>query len=256
MRIIEPTACLRPFIKAFIIVESSGDTVNHLLPDTAVTLAFRYKGAVSYLNSGLNGPLLPAFSVSGIRKSPKTVHYSGNSGNILVQFREGGAAAFFPLPIHELFESNLSLDNFFGSPKIRQLEEQISYADSMEEKIKIIERFLIAKIPAQQPDLLIASSIEKINTANGMLRIKALAEDLYISHDAFEKRFRKTVGATPKQFADIVRMKFLISQGKLNRPLTGSALDAGFFDQSHFIREFRKFTGRTPTEFFSLNISL
>jgi AraC-like DNA-binding protein len=47
-------------------------------------------------------------------------------------------------------------------------------------------------------------------------------------------------------------MKFMISQGLLSKPLAEAALDAGFFDQSHFIREFRKFAGETPRVFFGL----
>lgn len=85
-----------------------------------------------------------------------------------------------------------------------------------------------------------------------MLSVKELSDNLHVSLDVFEKRFRKTVGTTPKQFADIVRMKALIGQAPANGPLLNSALDAGFFDQSHFIRNFKKFTGQTPKEFFNV----
>jgi methylphosphotriester-DNA--protein-cysteine methyltransferase len=72
-----------------------------------------------------------------------------------------------------------------------------------------------------------------------------------MSLDPFEKRFRKVIGATPKQFGDIIRMKALIERRRNQDLLVNTALEAGFFDQSHFIRTFKKFTGKTPRHFFN-----
>jgi AraC-like DNA-binding protein len=248
MQIIEPASCLTPYIKAFMIVESNDERSNRLLPDTALVMAIRYKGTVRYIHEESNR-YLPAFSLSGLRRSSSIVHYSRDSGNILVQFKSTGAAAFFPQPLHELFASNISLDNFFSPSELRALEDQVYCPGTIEHKVKIVEQFLISKLNYQAPDLLIAGAIQKIQSTGGLLKIRQLADSLAISHDAFEKRFRKTVGATPKQYASIVRMKTLINQLQLNEPLTTLALEAGFFDQSHFIREFKRFTGQTPTDF-------
>ncbi|MHA4736883.1 response regulator transcription factor [Dyadobacter sp. MSC1_007] len=249
MQIFKPVSCLAPFVKSFVVVESSEALVNRLLPDTSVVAAIRLNGAVQIESSGGNSAL-PLFSLSGLRKSFRLVEYGKNSANILVQFKEGGAAAFFRLPIHELFETNVALDEFFRPSELMQLEEQLGTTGSIEKKVAIVQQFFIERIRNEKTDMLIAKSVEKITAANGVLDVKDLSESLYISRDAFEKRFRKAVGTAPKQFADIVRMKALIGRAHLTDSLLDSALSAGFFDQSHFIRNFKRFTGLTPKDFF------
>lgn len=250
MQIFEPASCLDPFIKAFVVVESNGTLVNRLLPDTSVVAAIRLQGLVHYQEENGNARL-PVLSISGLRKSFKIAEYGKNSANILVQFKEGGAAAFFDLPIHELFELNVGLDQFFKASELMLLEEQLGAAKSIQSKVNVVQQFFMARVRNRKSDLLIAHSVEKIKAARGLLSVKELSDNLYVSLDVFEKRFRKVVGTTPKQFADIVRMKALIGQGTINGQVLESALDAGFFDQSHFIRNFKKFTGQTPKEFFN-----
>lgn len=249
MQIFKPVSCLAPFVKSFVVVESSETLVSRLLPDTSVVAAIRLNGAVQ-IESFDGNSALPLFSLSGLRKSFRLVEYGKNSANILVQFREGGAAAFFRLPIHELFETNVALDEFFRPSELMRLEEQLGTAGSIEKKVGIVQQFFIERIRYQKADLLVAKSVEKITAANGVLDVKDLSDSLYISRDAFEKRFRKAVGTAPKQFADIVRMKALIGRAHLTDSLLDSALSAGFFDQSHFIRNFKRFTGLTPKDFF------
>ncbi|MBT2562536.1 helix-turn-helix transcriptional regulator [Pedobacter sp. ISL-64] len=177
--------------------------------------------------------------------------YGKNSANILVHFKEGGANAFLDLPLHELFESNVELAHFFPPSELRALEDQIALREPIQAKVSLVQNFFISQLRHNHPDRLIANAIEKIKMANGTISVKDLSKNLYISIDAFEKRFRKTVGATPKQFSDIVRMKSLITQAHANRSFFNTALNAGFFDQSHFIRNFKAFSGQTPKEFLS-----
>jgi AraC-like DNA-binding protein len=59
------------------------------------------------------------------------------------------------------------------------------------------------------------------------------------------------VGTSPKKFASIVRLKHVIHQYNPDHSLTELAYEAGFYDQAHFIKEFKLFTGATPEKFFS-----
>jgi AraC-like DNA-binding protein len=92
--------------------------------------------------------------------------------------------------------------------------------------------------------------MQKIKDTNGNLRIKELATSLAISQDPFEKRFRRVIGTSPKQFSNIVRLKHVIEGYQPALSLTDTALAAGYFDQAHFIKEFKSFTGQTPKDFF------
>ena len=244
-----PAKKLSPFIKAYLVIESRDGLENRVLPDTSLVMVFRFKGMVKQLVNSLDEEL-PSFVVTGLRKSGKQVNYSGNSGNVLVLFNEAGAAAFFKEPLHELFEENIPLGDLSGYRNLSAIEERLCEAADNADRIRLVEEFLLSRLGSYDPDKLILTALEKIHASKGLLRIKELADSLYISQDAFEKRFRKIVGTSPKQFSNIVRMKSIISDGRQNQVLADLAFNAGYFDQSHFNKDFKLFTGQTPKDFF------
>jgi len=250
-----PVKALSPFVKAYLIIECPDEQVNRVLPDTSLVMAFRYKGQVNYRTNDIIRNDLPASLVTGLRKSGRLINYSRNAANILILFKAAGAAAFFKEPLNELFEDSVSLSNFTGYRHVADIEEQLAGAANNTQRIALIERFLLSRLCNPQADALIAAAMEKIRQAKGIIRIKELAGSLYISQDAFEKRFRRVVGASPKQFSYIVRMKSILSANLKKQTLAGIAFDAGYFDQPHFNKDFKLFTGQTPGDFLKSSIS-
>jgi AraC-like DNA-binding protein len=246
-----PSEILRPYVKAFMIIESENGMENRIIPDTSVAMAFRFKGVVSEIKNGTTD-IMPAAVITGIRKNSRLIQYASVSSTLIVSFHEAGASAFFKLPLHELFGITVSLDNLIDQQTVLDVEDQLSCAKSHAQRILIIETFLRSMLIEDKTDKLIVHAIHKINQAHGLIRIQDLVAELPISTDAFEKRFRKTVGTSAKQFSSIVRLKFLISQHPNHESLTETALAAGYFDQAHFIKDFKSFTGQTPTDFFKL----
>jgi len=240
-----PVAILQPFIKSFMIIESEYAVQNQILPDTAVVMAFRLRGTVVENDQ----VILPAAALGGLRKTYRSLSYAGNTANLLIVFREDGAAAFFKEPMHELFGGSASLDNFIRRQQLEDITEQLAAAPDNLACIDIIQRFLCTTWKQAKPDLLVQEAVRNIRLAGGNLRIKDLLQELHISQDAFEKRFRKITGASPKQFASIVRLRNLINRAD-GSTLTELAYEAGYFDQAHFIKDFKSFTGRTPREFY------
>jgi AraC-like DNA-binding protein len=244
-----PTALLRPFVKAYRIIESQDEITNRVLPNTSLAVAFCYKGQVSYITNN-NQENLPTSTVSGLRKSVRLIHYLNDSATIIILFKDTGAKAFFKQPIYELFEESVSLDNFITKQETTIIEEQLAEAKTNFQRIIIIENFLLSKIVDHRSDKLISIAIEKINSTKGCIKIKELANTLYISNDAFEKRFRKEVGTSPKRFSSIVRLNSIIKLRKQNQSLADITFEAGYYDNSHFHKDFKLFTGQTPAEFF------
>lgn len=244
-----PTESLRPFIKAYRIIESQGELINRVVPNTSFAIAFRLKGQISYI-SDTHKTTLPTSTFSGLRKSVRLINYAPETAALIVLFKETGVSAFFKQPIHELFEESVSLDNFFSHPEVAVLEERLAETGNNKTKIAVVEQFLYSKLLYHKPDSLVSEAIGKIYLNNGTLKIRELADGLFISQDAFEKRFRKVTGATPKQFASIVKMKAVIRQKSAPSSFLDIALENGYFDQSHFNKDFKLFTGQTPTDFF------
>ncbi|NML36625.1 AraC family transcriptional regulator [Chitinophaga sp. G-6-1-13] len=245
-----PSPHLQPFIQVYRVIESQDEKVNRVLPDTTPAIAFRFKGQVRYLEGEQSTVVLPAAVISGLRNTVRLINYQPDTATMIVQFKAAGAAAFFKTPLHELFEHSVSLDHFINRQQITDLEEQLSAATTDAQRVLLLDNFLLAQLRFPRQDTLVLNALQQIHIANGDVNMKALATSHYISQDAFEKRFRKVMGTTPKQMASIIRMRAVLQQPPAGRNLTHLALDAGYFDQAHFNRSFKRFTGLTPTAFF------
>jgi len=248
-----PADILKPFVEHYLFIESEQGMENRVLPDTGMVMGFRYKGTISDEIAGIKNNL-PAALITGLRKSVRLINYAGQAATLLVIFKPGGAATFFKEPLHELFGVSLALDALIGQQKLAEIEEQLAEANDNFRRIAVVERFLLSRLYDAKPDLLIQYAIRQIRLAKGAIRIKDLVNTLPVSHDPFEKRFRKQTGSSPKQFSSIVRLRNLIESHDPSANLTETALSAGYFDQAHFIKDFRIFTGQTPHEFFRSTI--
>ena len=246
-----PGEILKPFIRQYVFIETANDLVNRILPDTSLVMAFRYGGKISDITEAHSGKL-PSSLITGLKKSPRLINYAPGTGNMLVLFKAAGAAAFFKNPLHELFEASVPLDNFIAPDELALIEEQLAEAANNQQRVIITEQFLLKHIESHKQDQLIISALQKIHLSKGMIKIKDLADTHYISQDAFEKRFRRVVGTSPKQFSNIIKIRSIVDSKPKNGSLSQVALEAGYFDQPHFNKEFKLFTGLTPTDFFKI----
>jgi len=245
----QPAEPLRPYIKGYMVMNSGEGMTNRLLPGTSLVMAFRYRGSLRYKN-GTDTPL-PASIISGLRRTASLVQYEGDTEVILVTFREGGAAAFCNMPVHQLYSQSISLQDVFAPQQVRDVEEQLALATGNTARIAIIERFLLAHLKHTKTDAAIHHTIASIQAAKGIINIGTLAKSVFMSTDVLEKKFRSIAGCTPKQFANTTRLRHAIDQYTPGSSLTSLAYDAGYYDQSHFTRDFRSFTGLAPRAYFS-----
>lgn len=244
-----PCDALKPFIKSFVITETGDETTYKVLPDTGLVIGFQYKGHLSKIQDKIESPLSIS-GVSGLTDQSRIFKNSPNIGTVLVLFKESGATPFFRQPLHELFRESISLDNFMLCSELLSLEEQLAEAKTDTQRIVAVEGFLISRMKNTEPDKLVLAALALIHKSKGTIRIKELVEQLHISQSPLEKRFRQAVGTSPKKFASIVRLKYIIQQHSPTSSLTELGYEAGFYDQAHFIKEFKTFTGDTPEKFF------
>jgi AraC-like DNA-binding protein len=245
----KPADILKPYIRTFMIIESEHGTENKLLPDTSVVIAFRFRGKITNVDRGAESTL-PFSVISGLRTSSRTIRYSKASAALLVIFNEGGASAFFTLPLHELSCISVPLNEILTDGNLNEIGDKLSEAQSHSKRISIVEQLLIDRLGKTRPDLLILRAVREIRAAKGNIKVTDLLADFPVSRDVFEKRFRSIVGTSPKQFSSVVRFKDLIQHYKPEMSLTEAAYLAGYYDQSHFIKDFRAFTGQSPKDFF------
>ena len=242
-----PSDFLKPYVKSFTIVACKKERRNILVPDTSLVMALPLKGNASAIFAD-GAYALPL--ITGIRHTSRIVDYASDTATLLVHFTEGNAVSFLHHPLHELFENAISLEHFISQSLLSQLIEELAEALSDKERIAITEKFLLSMLKPQTPDLLVLNAVRSIKKAQGNLTVGELSNQFYISQDAFEKRFRKLVGASPKQFAKIVRLREAIQLYSSVKSFTQLAHEAGYFDQAHFIKDFKTFTSQTPKSYF------
>lgn len=172
-----------------------------------------------------------------------------------IRFTPSGASQIFGFAMSELTNQILDLDTLLGSVSF-ELEEKVNAARSFDARVAVFEEFALDRLATGSDlDPLAIAACEIISRTSGRSTVASLVGILNISERQFERRFKRSVGLSPKMFARIVRF-----QAAVRRFQTGSApnfldaaLEFGYFDQSHLIRDFKEFSGVTPLVFFERN---
>jgi AraC-like DNA-binding protein len=245
-----PCDPLKPYVRNFAITQTIEERVYRVLPETGLVIGFQFKGRLSQIDGENTIPLGPS-GITGIHDGYREFRNSEETGTLLVYFREAGASHFFKESLHELYGQSVSLDNFLLRSELIILEERLKEAKKDAIRIQIVEQFLISRLKERAPDHLVLEALAVLHQRRGNIQIKELAKQLRISQSPLEKRFRQRVGTSPKKFASIIRLKYAIQSYNPQFRLTALGYEAGFYDQSHFIKEFRHFTGEAPDHFFS-----
>ncbi|HVY40671.1 MAG TPA: helix-turn-helix domain-containing protein [Polyangia bacterium] len=247
MRILAPSAWLAPFVREVMVVETTEAVTRVRLPEPGLVLGVRYRGSARLLDGA--AARLPDLTLTGMTAVARRMHTAAASGVILVRFRPAGAARFFAQPLHELFGTTASLVDLLPRRDAARLQAQVVEAANDRARAAVLESFLAARLRPEEPDPIVGAAVDAITGAGGVLPISVLARRLAISRDPLEKRFRRAVGTSPKQFASLVRLHRAIDGYRPGASLTQLALEAGYFDQAHFSRALRAVTGQPPGQF-------
>ena len=243
-----PSERLKPYIKYFVVTENDSEKEYKVFPSSGLVIGFQYKGQLAIIKENSENKLTSA-GISGITDGYKIFKSSADIGTILVYFTEIGFTHFATHPANELFNLSLSLEEVFNRKSIAEVEEKLTMSPTDLDRIKIVEQFLISHLKDIETDKLIVEAVKLIYQSNGTIRIKELNEKLFISQSPFEKRFRKVVGTSAKKFASIVRFNAVLENLNETKTLTEICYENNFFDQAHFIKDFKQFTGETPENF-------
>ena len=256
-QLIKPSPILRPFIESYVTVETSDPSENHtkqrVYPRGCIDLVFHYGRPFLFQKRNESPVLEPRSVVCGQQASFYDLCPAGKTGMILVMFRSCGAGMFFKMPMIEIAGQNVAFEYIVGKES-DEIENQILNATDTQERIKIIEEFLINKLIQNHYDhKQIKAAFCKMSQRNGQISIKHLAEIACLSIKQFERNFASLVGLNPKQFLRIVRFQNILRMQRngFKGNLTAIAQESGYYDQSHFINDFKSITGAAPKMFFS-----
>jgi len=250
---------LLPYIKVISSIENPiglNSQAFRVLPDTCVEIFFGYNNStIANINGKTQFNSSQSFVTSRMSKYID-VQLPPNSGSIAVCFKSGAAFPFFNYPMKELTDNNILLSDLWGS-KIDALEETISICNSNKERVDVIQSFLsqlIISEPANKNEY--EYCLWQINLFKGQMPLKTLTKKTNISRRQLGRQFNSFLGLAPKEFSRITR--FISSLDNIKKypsySLTQIAYESGYFDQAHFIHDYKEFTGLTPKELISSKI--
>lgn len=253
-RLIQPVATLSLYIKHywFLEMEACEAVGERVVPTGCVELTFHF--ADHLLKRKLTDEMQPGVIICGQKTSFFDVLPTGKISMLSVQFYPHSAGLFFDLPMHELSDETLDLQDILGTIA-RELEEQLHDLVTLEQRINHIERFLLSRLNRKTEHAWnrIVGNIRLINQSNGMITAKGLASEACLSSKQHERIFKQFVGLSPKQYLKVIRFQYTLfaHQQFPYESLTELAYRCGYYDQSHMINDFRELSGITPRQYFT-----
>lgn len=195
--------------------------------------------------------------VAGVDDFVSLVNCSGRAYCLQVNFTPIGARRYFGLPMRDLARRVVDLDDLLGSGS-RNLADRLFQAPDWKARFAIMDEAIVSRL-ARMPeeDRGIRWAWDRIVQSNGLCSMAELARTLDCSRKHLASRFHDQVGLPPKTIAGIARFnRALALIGRAQKPdLALVAAEAGYFDQSHFNRDFMALSGITPGEFLRARLS-
>ncbi len=247
---IDPSPELSRIIKEFWIYEnpSNSPEIQKIIPDGFSEIIIHYGDPYRINLTGLwelQSRLLFSNQISTFFHLENT----GTSAMIGMKLFPEAGHRLFNLDMSDFTDRVVDLEEFLNDES--SISKLTSEEYSTAERIKTLEQWVKDRISTKSDNIKkIEIVTDLIFEANGMIEIQSLAEVVEISIRQLERLFKKINGTTIKFFARIVRFNYIFHLMK-NKELTWIqvALKSGYFDQSHFIKNFKEFTGEEPTNY-------
>jgi len=194
---------------------------------------------------------VPGSLISGMRSQSFLIDTGGQEWVMGIHFKSGGALPFLGPPGNETRDLSLPLDTFWGSGA-GCLRERLLAAPTSQAKFKLLEGYLLARagaLPARHPAVDFA--LQHLQRVPASVSQSSLAEKIGYSQRRFIEIFSREVGLTPKLFGRIMRFQRALQLIYRQAPVDWAAVafDCGYYDQAHFIHDFKKFSGMSPSAY-------
>jgi AraC-like DNA-binding protein len=172
-----------------------------------------------------------------------------------VHFKPWGMSPFTGVPATELRDRWVPVDAVWQR-SVDRIRNQVGDTTSATGALRVVEEELRSRLAGAPPRGLglVQCTGTRLEASHGVVPVRALADAAGVSGNHLAAQFTSHVGVTPKRVARIYRFARLILSVDVLRPVdwSGLAQTAGYFDQAHFTKEFKDFTGLTPTEYLAL----
>lgn len=247
LRIFHPSHLLAPYVTAIWDYDdlfNGNDLALSILPDTATYLCFLY---ADLLTTAHKERLYTTRSgLAGFQSFRSDLGGLGNVSGVSARLTPWGLNVFRRGIVGDCAERRVDCRDIFPKYSIEEVEDALALKRTACERVQCVEQFLLSTFDRHNEDLLIQAACKELDRTNGTCPIATLARTLGLTRRSLERRFRIHIGATPKKYARIVRLRNAMLQRDRLSNWADVACAAGYYDQSHMIHDFHELYGMSP----------
>ncbi|EXJ10093.1 helix-turn-helix domain-containing protein [Nitrincola nitratireducens] len=224
---------------------------QRIVPDGCIELAFILGDDIRRYTSEYEYIIQPRAMVLGQTVSPFYIQPTGYVNTFSASFFPHGFSNFISMPLKNIRNKETSIYELFDNDEAEGLERNIIKAVNTAERIEILEVFLLSILSRQQTiENVVKETVDILFLNNGNISINGIINSDPSQRRKLERQFLDIVGVSPKQLGKLIRLQValrkLINQ---EESLTNIAHESHYYDQSHFIKDFKEFTGVKPSDF-------
>lgn len=255
---VHPRLELSPFITKIWLFENNNGLINHgslIAPNARCKIIIPYKNSLT-TTSGENTRICQEGDIVfiGTRDVPVRLGSPpGESASIGIEFTSAGAYRFLPFPMHEITNDLFSFSELYGLPG-KEILRRVLETESPEQKLVAVQDFLFDRLHAiNRNNSIVNYSVDVISSARGLTSIRELERRTGYTKRYLDMLFKDHLGISPKTFSTIARFQSFYKHLPETGNITADEKVADlYYDQSHFIKEFKRYTGHTPSKFSQL----
>jgi len=246
-----PDKELKNIIECYWIIEDDNVTPQQqkIIPDGFNEVIFHYRSPYR-INLGGNWETQSSCLLAGQIRKHFFLENTGASGIVGIKVKPTALTHLFGLSMHQFTDRVVDVSSVPALSRLLIQKQLLAAADHDERVILLndhLKKLLSEKNYTQDA---VDHAIELIFTNHGMLPVSAIAQSAGVGERQLENLFKKYVGLSPKFFMRIIRFNYIFKLVRENNQSWGGlAYEASYFDQSHFIRNFRAFTGENPSDY-------
>ncbi|WP_420580491.1 AraC family transcriptional regulator [Reichenbachiella sp.] len=251
----QPHPDLESIIRCYWTLEVPADPSaqrQRIVPDGCIEMAFILGDDIKRYTSEDSFILQPRAMVLGQTVESFYIEPTGYVNTFAVSFYPYGFANFVAVPIKSLANKETPIEKLFDQKTAIKLTQEIIEAKDVRQRIEIIEGFLLSRL-SEKPmvDHIVRTTIDTLLSRKGSSSISSILKQDPSKRRQLERNFVKQIGISPKQLGKVIRLqsalKMMLNEEGEN--LTNIAYESEYYDQAHFIKDFREFTGVSPKEF-------
>ena len=190
--------------------------------------------------------------LAGLHDVHVFTEYQGAQMGFQVNFTLLGAYRFLNITMSNIANRVIDLGDLLGDADADRLTDSLQDADDWPARFDVMDRFLLERLRQgrpMSPD--VAWALKTLQSSRGARSVGALSRDLSCSRKTLIQRFHAQIGLSPKAVANILRFSYAVERIRAvdEESWADLAISCGYYDQAHFNRDFRRYSGRTPREF-------